>query len=311
VVTSKQVRSCALAAVAAAQLVVAACGGGGDEAGVDGGGGPADAGAPDANPLIVARPYDLQVPTSYDPAQATPLVVLLHGYSATGFVQVRYFGLLDGSQKHGYLIAYPEGLVDSRGKQFWNATDGCCNLDDNPVDDVANLTALIDDVEAQYNVDRKRVFVIGHSNGGFMAHRLACEKGDRIAAIVSLAGMTWLDPSRCPAADLVNVLQVHGDIDDTIPYQGSAYFPSAAQTVAIWATKNGCIGASAISAGGDPVDLVVDLDGAETTKQTYEGCPAGGAVDFWTIHGGNHIPMFDPAAWEDTVWTWMTQHPKP
>jgi polyhydroxybutyrate depolymerase len=287
---------------------------GSDEAGGDAGGAPpADAGtgSPDANPLIVARPYDLQVPASYDASEPTPLVILLHGYSATGFVQVRYFGLLDGSQAHGYLIAYPEGLVDSNGKQFWNATDGCCNFDDNPVDDVAYLGAIIDDVEATYNVDHKRVFIIGHSNGGFMAHRLACELGDRIAAIVSLAGMTWLDPAKCPAADKVNVLQVHGDADDTIPYAGSPYYPSAAGTVATWATKNGCAGANAIGEGGDPVDLVVDLPGAETTKQSYAGCPEGGAVDFWTIHGGSHIPMFDPAVWEDSVWKWMAAHPKP
>jgi polyhydroxybutyrate depolymerase len=176
---------------------------------------------------------------------------------------------------------------------------------------VAYLGALIDDVAAKTPLDPKRVFVVGHSNGGFMAHRLACDIGGRIAAIVSLAGMTWLDPSKCPAADPVNVLQVHGDADDSIPYDGSPYFPSAAVTVATWAMKNGCIGANAIGAGGDPIDLVVDLPGAETTKQSYAGCPAGGAVDFWTIHGGSHIPMFDPPVWEDIVWTWMKAHPKP
>jgi polyhydroxybutyrate depolymerase len=44
---------------------------------------------------------------------------------------------------------------------------------------VAYLGAVIDDVAAHYTVDPKRFFVIGHSNGGFMAHRLACEIGGR------------------------------------------------------------------------------------------------------------------------------------
>ena len=297
--------ACALAALGA-------CGDDDAAPAADAGPGAADADlSPDANPLVVERPYMMQVPDSYDASKPTPLVLLLHGYAANAFVQVRLFGLLDGSQAHGYIVVYPDGLTDSQGNQFWNATDGCCNVDGNPVDDVAYLSAVLDDVEAHYNVDPKRVYVMGHSNGGYMAHRLACDVGGRIAAIISLAGMTWKDPTKCPAGHLVNVLQVHGDADGTVPYEGNAYIPSAPETVHIWAQKNGCSGADAIGPGGDPIDLVVDLDGAETTKQSYEGCPPGGAVDFWTIHGGGHIPNFEGATWESVMWTWLDAHPKP
>jgi len=289
-----------------AALALAACGDDGSPAT-----GTPDAGTPDAgtNPLVQARPYMLNVPSSYDKSKPTPLVLLLHGYSANPYVQVRIFGLLDGSEKHGYLVAYPDGMTDSSGKQFWNATDGCCNIDNSPVDDVAYLSAVIDDVEARYNIDPKRVYVMGHSNGGYMAHRLACDIGGRIAAIVSLAGMTWLDPSKCPAAAPVNVLQVHGDADDTVLYTGSSRYPSAPVTVATWAAKNHCSGA--LADGGAPIDLVSDLVGAETTLQSYAGCPAAGAVDFWTIHGGGHIPMLVPSDWEEVMWAWLVAHPKP
>jgi polyhydroxybutyrate depolymerase len=284
-------------------VFVIACGGDDDGPAADAA--PADASA--ENPLIAARPYSLGVPSSYDASKPTPLVLLLHGYSASSFAQVRLFGLLDGSEKHGYLIAYPDGLTDADGKQFWNATDACCNFDNNPVDDVAYLSAVLDDVQAKYNVDPKRIFVIGHSNGGYMAHRLGCDVGERLAAIVSLAGMQWKDPAKCPAAAKLNVLQVHGDDDNTVYYQGSARYPSAPETVAIWAAKNGCTGALV---GDETMDLVVDVAGAETLKQAYEGCPAGGAVELWTIHGGGHVPQFVPAEWEDLVWAWMQAHAK-
>ena len=265
---------------------------------------PIDAG----NPLVNARPYELNVPSGYQVGEPAPLLVLLHGYSATGFIQVRYMGMLDASEKYGFLVAYPEGLMNSEGKQYWNATDACCDVDDTGNDDVAYLSALIDDVEARYTIDPKRVYLIGHSNGGYMSHRMACDVGERIAAIISLAGMTWKDASKCPAADEVNVLQVHGTEDETVDYLGSDYYPSAPQTVATWAAKNGCTGALA---GDTTADLDIGVAGAETMQQSYAGCPVGGAVDLWTIQGGSHIPSFEPTKWSDEVWAWFEAHPKP
>jgi len=121
------------------------------------------------------------------------------------------------------------------GKRFWNATDACCNLDRKEgIDDVAYVSQIIDDVTARYNVDPKRIYLVGHSNGAFMSHRFACEMGSRVAAIVTLAGMQWNDPAKCPGGSPVSVLHVHGDADDTILYAGGVSeigtYPSAKQT---------------------------------------------------------------------------------
>jgi polyhydroxybutyrate depolymerase len=267
--------------------------------------------APSATPtpsLIEARPYGLLAPASYRPSTPTPLVLLLHGYGASGRVQAEYFGLLADAEEHGYLLAYPDGLTDPRGSRFWNATDACCNFYGRTVDDVAYLGAVIDDVAARYTVDPRRVFVIGHSNGGFMAHRLACDIGNRVAAVISLAGATWRNAASCPAATAVNVLQVHGDADQTISYGGSAAYPSAAQTVATWAQKNRCGGALEIL--GVDKDLDIGIMGAETRTEGYAGCPPGGAVALWTIEAGGHIPSLGPS-WADAAWEYFTAHRKP
>src|SRR5258706_3929439 len=83
---------------------------------------------------------------------------------------------------------------------------------------------------------------MGHSNGGFMSHRLACD-APRIAAIVSLAGAVWNDPSKCKPAGPVSILEVHGNADLTINYNGGQKkgytYPPAHTTVATWAGKNG------------------------------------------------------------------------
>ena len=60
---------------------------------------------------------------------------------------------------------------------------------------------------------------------------------------------------------------------------------------------------------GAPIDLDVSLAGAETQTATTDGCPAGVAVDFWTIQGAGHIPSFGPS-FEPTVWQWFTSHPR-
>jgi polyhydroxybutyrate depolymerase len=260
-------------------------------------------------PLVAARPYGFKEPATYDPKTPTPLVVVLHGYGASGLVQEAYLGFAVLSDTKTFLLAYPDGTLDSKAKRFWNATDACCNFDHKDIDDVAYVSQIIDDVTAQYNVDPKRIYVIGHSNGAFLSHRVACELSSRVAAIVTLAGMQWLDASKCGPTSPVSVLHVHGDADDTILYSGGATqigtYPSAKQTVATWAAKNGCTGA--LTTTGQTLDLDGSLVGAETTVERYDGCAAD--VELWTIKGGGHLPSFS-SAWPAAMWSFFEAHPK-
>jgi poly(3-hydroxybutyrate) depolymerase len=164
------------------------------------------------------RPYGLQVPSGYDARRPAPLVVLLHSYTSNGQAQADYFGLSPLADKAGFLLATPDGTRDIMGDRFWNATDACCDWFHSRVDDVAYIDAVIDEIAARHSVDPARVFLVGHSNGAFMSHRYACERADRVAAIVTLAGMQWKDQSQCRPSSPVSVLQVHGRDDGNIEY---------------------------------------------------------------------------------------------
>src|SRR6476619_6221835 len=74
-----------------------------------------------SNPLVTARPYQQDVPDGWHNETALPLIVLLHGYGATGFAQEAFFGFNHLPNDHQVLVAYPDGTRDSTGAHFWNA----------------------------------------------------------------------------------------------------------------------------------------------------------------------------------------------
>lgn len=261
------------------------------------------------------RPTELRVPDAYDGSEALPLVVVLHGYSATGLVQLAYSRIGELVNDQNVLVMAPDGLVNADGKQYWNATAACCDFDASGVDDATYLRGLIDDVSAEYNVDAKRIFLWGHSNGGFMAHRMACDHADVIAGIVSLAGTTHLSPADCVPSEPVSILQIHGDADSTILYEGGAVcaeaqcsYPGAEAAAEQWATNNGCSATRTTDA--TRLDLDSTVDGDETRIERHDGCPAGGGVELWVIEGGEHIPVLR-ANFDDLNWDWFAANAKP
>jgi polyhydroxybutyrate depolymerase len=258
------------------------------------------------------RPVSLHVPKSYSCDTGAPLVIMLHGYTASSGTEELYLNITAESEKRGFLYAHPDGTKDAQNNPFWNATDACCNFNGSKIDDSAYISKIIKDVEAAYHVDPKRIFLFGHSNGAFMSYRMACEHGDQIAGIVSLAGAMYSDVTKCPAANAVSVLEVHGTADTVIAYDGGALvgnaFPSAETSAADWATIDKC-GATPDTTAA-PIDLETGLAGNETHITSYTGCTSGTAVSLWTIEGGSHIPSFS-SAFIPAAMNFLYAHPKP
>ena len=257
------------------------------------------------------RPFTLVVPTTYQSGTPAPLLIALHGYTAESPYAESYFALGKVADEKGILTVYPSGTKDTNGYLFWNATPACCNFDSSAVDDEAYLNSIIDSVSKDYSVDPARVFIVGHSNGGFMAHRMACNQSDRIAAIVSLAGATFSNPQSCKPTSPVSVLQVHGTIDAVISYTGgylfSSAYPSARKTIDLWGKLNEC--------GKKPyrvlprLDLDRKLSGPETTVLRYKGCKTGANSELWTINKGKHSPDLS-ATFAKSVIDYLLAHPK-
>ncbi len=265
------------------------------------------------------RPVTVRVPSSYDASQPAPLLLLLHGYGASGAEIDRYFALADTAQRQGFVYATPEGTISSNGSRFWNGTDACCDFDHRGVDDVAYLSSVIADIQGALAIDPKRIAVVGHSNGGFMSYRMACERSDLVAAIVSLAGETFADTADCKPSEPVSVAQVQGTADEVVRFDGGGPFsadtgphPGAMTTATTWATYDGCGPDASLLSTKIDVDagLSDGADPAETTVQEWSGCDGGATVQLWTIPSGRHSPALTPA-FGDAVIQFLVDHPKP
>ena len=259
-------------------------------------------------------PVPLHVPANYDKDSPAPLVVLLHGYTSSGKQQESYMKFGELADTYGYLLATPDGTHEDseRNYRFWNASEACCNFHGSDVDDSAYVLGIIDRVKVDYNVDPDRVYLIGHSNGGFMCYRMAYDHSDTIAAIASLAGATLADPDRPAPPGTVHVLQIHGTRDTTIAYEGGQIgetpYPGAKQSVAQWALYNGCEVEATPSE--ETIDLDKRIEGAETTVLQYSSRgDAGGEVELWSIQGGGHIPSLSDT-FNKQVIEWLLAHPK-
>jgi polyhydroxybutyrate depolymerase len=260
--------------------------------------------------LVVPESQIYRVPDIH-PGERRPLLIFLHGLGASGKTAFDVLHLAELGARERIFVLAPDGDVDHQKRRFWNAGPSCSNFDRAPVDDVARLTALIDQWRARPDVDPARVYLTGHSNGGFMTERLACSLGQRIAAAASLSGAAPASESECAPSAPLALLEVHGDADAIVHYAGGSVFDSPAlaahpaieQGFRDWAKRFGCTGEPK---SGPDLDLDSRLPGAETRVEQYPSC-ARGSVALWTVRGGSHYVGTGTQAFE-AVWRFLSAH---
>jgi polyhydroxybutyrate depolymerase len=275
-----------------------------------------DAGSPvrggnDPLPFGGARPVSLYVPSGYETSVPAPLLIMLHGYGASGTLEEIYLDLQPTAEARTVLYAHPNGTTDTSGMEFWNATDGCCNFFGSTIDDSGYLAGLVAEIGTRYTVDPKRVYFVGHDNGGFMTYRMACDHADLVAGIASLEGAMWENTARCTPGAAVTIVEIHGTADQQVLYTGSSAspaYPGAPVSVSDWATFDGCL---ASADAGTSLQLEAGDGGPDTSVARFvNGCHGGTEADLWSIDGGTHIPALGPQ-FAPAVFSYLLAHPKP
>ena len=133
------------------------------------------------------QPYAMHVPERYPKSKTGwPLIVYLHGF-ANSYDEAFYepVGLVDEADRQGYLLAAPL----ERGDYFYK--------DQGDMD----VLEVIRDVERHYRVDPSRIYLLGHSMGGYGTNNVATHHPDLFAAVAPFEGTDSIDL----AANLRNV----------------------------------------------------------------------------------------------------------
>ena len=185
----------------------------------------------------VVRTYDVMRPEGIGGATSAPLVVDLHGFGSNSAQQRGISGFFGLSALEGFVVAWPNGFDSS-----WNGITCCGTGVSANVDDVGFIRAMVADIVLEVNIDIRRIYVTGLSNGGAMSHRLACEAADLFAAAAPMAyPIPYPDFSaQCNPSRLIPVLTFMGLTDTVVSYAG------AAPTLVGWRDKDGCDSGGAV-----------------------------------------------------------------
>lgn len=246
--------------------------------------------------------YSVRITVPLAPAaKPLPLVLDLHGSNSNGTSQATISGLDAIAEREQFIVVEPSGVIPipttnplPEGNWAWNVpgvptTAGAFPPAD-ARDDVAFLSAVIEQVDAAGCVDDRRVYATGFSGGGRMASALACARPDLIAAIAPVAGLragrpdpadtSTVDAASCQPARSVAVVTFHGDDDFVNPYPGSndlRWGYSVDLALATWADLNDC-------RRGPTVTTV----SSEVAKISYTQCDQRADVVAYRVLGGGH-----------------------
>jgi polyhydroxybutyrate depolymerase len=191
-----------------------------------------------------------------------------------------------------YLVVYPQGFLLS-----WNAGNCCGPAMANGVDDVAFVAQMLDRLETDFDIDERRVYATGFSNGAMLAHRLGCALSDRIAAIAPVSGGIGLSDAECQPDRPVPVLEFHGTDDENYPYEGGVGggvsgtdFVGIPDTVAGWASRDAC----STAFDETPIGSIVPEDGTTVFRESARDCRGAEVVLFRIVAGGHTWPGGSP-----------------
>lgn len=158
-----------------------------------------------------------------------PVIIVLHGDGGTGSGIAAYSGIADLAATHNFIGVFPNAYAGG-----WNRAV----LGEAPADDLLFMQDIIDYLCENYSINRNRIYVTGHSAGGFLAYRMSIELADKIAAIAPVAASMYGDANNNGSAYINNylgsgsfvkmpILHIHGDNDNTVAYPDPNHQPDA------------------------------------------------------------------------------------
>lgn len=175
---------------------------------------PAQACGVDSDCKLGDRIYRIYIPEKTDD-KPMGAIVFAHGYrnSAAGTMSNKSLLKLADELRVALVAAQAIGTgwrIPNRPRQRSNTGEV----------EYEYFSALIDELEKRYGIDRNKLLMTGFSSGGMMVWSLACNRGDLFAGFAPIAGTFWSPvPKNCPSGP-VNLMHFHGTKDGLVPLGG-------------------------------------------------------------------------------------------
>ncbi len=223
------------------------------------------------------RTFLVQLPAGYTSSKSYPVVFFFHSIRGKDTSWIKNRGANDYIDKNNYIAVYGQGANGG----YWNVGG---NYPFKKVSEPHFVQAMFDWLKSNTNIDTKKVYAIGTSNGAILVHYLAIQM-TIFTAVASISGSLYVDEMNASAKPIA-MLQIHGTIDKTVPYDGGynpwGYtFLSAENTAKEWAKVNGCNAQPTVST----------LLDNKVTAYTYNNCKPGKPVILYSLSNVPHKVM--------------------
>jgi polyhydroxybutyrate depolymerase len=172
------------------------------------------------------RNYRLHIPVSYNMQKSYPLIIMFHGGGGNSQAVMEETRWCEKADREGFIMAFPDAYRPFPNKrasfmlnpQTWNDGSGRFYTGKNNIDDITFVRSIIADISQRYNINPRRIYASGFSNGASMAFRVGIELADTIAAIAPVSGVMWHNPESLSSP--VSLIYITGGADTMNPLSG-------------------------------------------------------------------------------------------
>lgn len=234
-------------------------------------------------------------------APTDKLIIMLHAVKTSANFMNLYYPLATYVNDYNFNLIIPSGSKNRKGKRYWNAGEACCDFYDDGADDLLYLDKLISYYKEKYG--SQKIYLVGHSNGAFMANYYACHGKHPIQGFFSFAGNPAGPLKDCKNFSNLKAIHAHGQSDSYVPYFGGELRNGGHNSIPVstyLADYQKTLGCSDFEFKAKR-NFTLNKPGKDFNLYESKRCANKNKLIFWDHFDGGHIPRFNNQYFKEII----------